>query len=114
MTAADVRAAAPAGAKSVTLGPKVRKVAKGAFAGTDVTTVVLKTAKLTKKSVRGAFEGSSIKTVKVQVKDLKPTRGLKGKALEKAKKHNKKARAYNRKVAKKYKKFMTKKVKVKA
>ena len=110
VTAAKIAAATASGATTVTLGPKVKKIAKGAFKGTRVTTVVVKTKKLKKKSVRGAFKGSSVKTVKVAVKDLKPTKGLKGKALKKAKKYNKKARAYNKKIAKKYRKFMTKKV----
>ena len=94
----------------MTLGPKVKKIAAGAFAGTGISTVVVKSSKLKAGSVKGAFKGSNVKTVKVAAKDQKPIKGLKGKALKKAKAANKKAKAYNKKLAKKYKKLMTKKV----
>ena len=34
-----------------------------------------------KKSIKNALKGSKVKTVKVQVQQLKSTKGLKGKAL---------------------------------
>ena len=49
------------------LGPKVKKVAKSAFKGTSVKTLVVKTKKLSKKSVKGSLKGSKIKKVKVKV-----------------------------------------------
>ena len=108
VTAADIQAMASQ--PTVTLGPAVKKIVPGAFAGTGVTTLVVKSSKLKKASVKNAFKGSNVKTVKVVVKELKPTKGLKGKALKKAKQYNKKAKAYNKKIAKKYAKLMTKKV----
>ena len=108
VTAASIKEVASL--STITLGPKVKKIAPGAFAGTAVKTVIIKSSKLKKKSVKNAFKGSSVKTVKVVAKDQKTTKGLVGKALKKVKKTNKKAKAYNKKLAKKYKKFMTKKV----
>ena len=52
----------------------------------------------------------SCKVVKVKVRGLKSTKGLSGKKLKAAKKYNAKAKAHNKKIARKYAKFMTKKV----
>ena len=85
---AALKAANNEGATIVTLGAKVKKIAKGAFAGTKVTALVVKTKKLTKKNVKGSLKGSKVKTVQVKVGSKKA----------------------NKKVAKKYKKIFTKKV----
>lgn len=69
------------------LGKKVKKIKKGAFAGTGIKTLVVTSKKLKKKSVKGSLKGSSVTSVKVKV----------GKAKA------------NKKYAKKYKKFFTKK-----
>lgn len=69
------------------LGKSVKKISKGAFAGTGVKTLVVTSKKLKKKSVKGSLKGSSVKTVKVKV----------GKAK------------LNKKYVKKYKKIFTKK-----
>ena len=53
--------------KQIILGSKVRKISKDAFKGTKAATLVLKTKKLTKKSVRYSLRGSKIKTLRVKV-----------------------------------------------
>ena len=87
VTAADIKKASNLGAKTITLGTKVKKVKAGAFKGTKITTVVVKTKKLKAKSVKGSLKGSKVKTVSVKV-------------------GNKKA---NKTYVKKYKKIFTKK-----
>ena len=72
---------------TLVLGKKVKKISKNAFKGTDVKTIVVTSKKLKKKSVKGSLKGSKVTTVKVNV----------GKAKT------------NKKFAKKYKKFFTKK-----
>ncbi len=74
--------------KKVTIGTNVEKISKNAFAKSKVTTVVLKTQKLTKKTVKGAFKGSKVSKVQVKAGSKK----------------------LNKKILKKYKKFFTKKV----
>ena len=108
VTPSQVKHASEVGARSVTLGPGVKKISKGAFAKTKIKTVTITSTKLTKKSVKNALVNSNVKTVKVQVKQLKSTKGLKGKALRNAQNYNKKAQATNAKYAKKYAKFFTK------
>lgn len=108
VTAAQIQAAAAAGATSVTLGKNVKSIEAGAFAGTNIKTVTLSTKKLTKKGVKNALKGSKVKTIKVKIKSTKSAKGLKGKALKAAKKYNKKVKALNAKYVKKYKKFFTK------
>ena len=76
------------GVTKVTLGKKVRKIKKGAFKGTKVRTVVVKTKKLKKASVKGCFKGSKVKTVQVKVG----------------------SRKVNKTYVKKYKKVFTKKI----
>jgi hypothetical protein len=66
---------------------KVTRIAAGAFKGSKATKLVVKTKKLTKKSVKGCLKGSKIKTVKVSL----------GK------------KSVNKKYVKKYKKIFTKK-----
>ena len=63
--AADIKKASDLGATTVTLGAKVKKIAKNAFKGTKITTVVVKTTKLKKSTVKNAFKNSKVKTVKV-------------------------------------------------
>ncbi len=72
---------------SVTLGKKVKSIKKNAFKGTGVKTVIVKTKKLTRKSIKGSLKGSKVKTVQVKVG----------------------SKAANKKVVKKYKKIFTKK-----
>ena len=88
VTAAQVKKASNLGVTTITLGKKVKKIAKGAFKGTKITTIIVKTKKLKKKSVKGSLKGSKVKTVKVQVGGKK----------------------VNKKYVKKYKKIFTKKV----
>lgn len=54
-------------ATTITLGPKVKTIKAGAFKGTDVKKFVVKTTKLTKKSVKGSLKGSKVKVVQVAV-----------------------------------------------
>ena len=74
-------------ARTVTIGKNVTTLAGEAFKGTKVTKLIVKSKKLTKKSVKGSLKGSKVKTVKVKV----------GK------------RSVNKKYVKKYKKIFTKK-----
>ena len=71
---------------------------------------MVKTTKLKAGAIKNALKGSKVATVKVQIKDLKSTKGLTGKALTSAKTFNKKANATNAKYVKTYKKIFTKKI----
>ena len=74
--------------KTLTIGKKVKKIAKGAFKSfKSLKTLVVKSKKLTKKSVKGSLKGSKVKTIKVQIGSKK----------------------INKKFVKKYKKIFTKK-----
>ena len=74
---------------TITLGPKVKKISKGALKSfPKVKTLIVKTKKLKKSSVKGALKGSKVKTVRVQIGSAK----------------------VNKKYVKKYKKLFTKKV----
>lgn len=67
VAAASARGGASA-VGTVTLGKKVKRVEKGAFAqAKGLKTLVVKSAKLTKKNVRGAFKGSGVKELTVRV-----------------------------------------------
>lgn len=78
----------PAKVKKIVLGKKVKRVAKRAFVKCKkATVIILKTKKLTKKSVLKCLTKSKVKTIQVKVGKLKT----------------------NKKYAKKYKKFFTKK-----
>ena len=72
---------------TLVLDKGVKKISKGALAGTNVKTLVVKSKKLKKKSVKGSLKGSSVTKVQVKV----------GKAKT------------NKKYVKKYKKIFTKK-----
>lgn len=61
------------------IGKSVKKISKNAFKGTGVTTLVVKSKRLTKKSVRGSLKGSKIKTVKVKVGSTKLNKKFKKK-----------------------------------
>ena len=74
-------------AVEIVLGKKVRKISKGAFKGTSVRTLVVKSRKLSRRSVRGSLKGSRIKTVKIKAGGKK----------------------INKKYVKKYRKIFTKK-----
>ena len=69
------------------LGRSVKKIRKGALAGTGIKTVVVTTKKLKKKSVKGSLKGSGVTTVRINVGSAKT----------------------NKKYTKKYKKIFTKK-----
>lgn len=53
--------------KTIVLGKKVGSIGARAFAGTKAKTIVVKTKKLTKKSVKSSLAGSKVTTVKVEV-----------------------------------------------
>ena len=111
ITASQIKVLGALGAKTVTLGKNVKSIAKNAFkAAPSVKTIVIKSTKLTEKSIKNALKGSKVKTVKVQIKALKSTKGLSGKKLKKAQEYNKKAKATNKKYVKQYKKIFTKKI----
>lgn len=79
--------AAGGNADTLVLGKKVKKISKGALAGTGIKTLIVTTKKLTKKSVKGSLRKSGVTTVRVRT----------GKA------------AVNKKYAKKYSRIFTKK-----
>jgi len=54
-------------ASVIILGSKVRTIQAKAFRGTPVKTVIVKTKKLTKKSVKSSFKGSKVTTVKIRI-----------------------------------------------
>lgn len=54
--------------RTVTIGQNVKTIKAGAFKGSKVSTVILKTGKLTKKSVKKCLKNSKVKTVKVRVR----------------------------------------------
>ena len=87
VSAAQAKRASSLGLTTITLGKKVKKIAKNAFAGTNIRTVVVKTKALTKKSVKGSLKGSKVATIKVSVGSKKA----------------------NKQYVKKYKKIFTKK-----
>ena len=66
-----LNAAGNANATTVTLGKNVKKIAKNAFAGTKVKTLVLNTKKLKKKSVKGCLAKSKVSKVVVNVGNAK-------------------------------------------
>ena len=72
-SASLVKAAKKAGAdvskvNQITLGPKVRAIKKNVFKKCGrLKTLVIKTKKLTKKSVKGCLKGSKVKIVKIAV-----------------------------------------------
>lgn len=53
--------------RTVTIGANTAKIAANAFKGSKATKIVLKTKKLTQKTVKNALKGSKIKTVQVKV-----------------------------------------------
>ena len=73
--------------RSVTVGANVAGIEKNAFKGSKTEKLVVRTRKLTKKSVKGSLKESKVKTVKVKVGNKK----------------------LNKKFVKKYKKIFTKK-----
>ena len=74
--------------RTVCVGRNVRTIKKHAFRGSKATKLIVRTRKLTKKSVKGSLKGSGIRTVKVKVR---------------------KKKSVNKKYIKKYKKIFTKK-----
>ncbi|MCR5701389.1 MAG: leucine-rich repeat protein [Lachnospiraceae bacterium] len=89
MTAVSANAFKGSKATSVTLGKNISKLSPKAFNGSKVATIVVRTKKLTKKSVKNAFKGCKVKKVIVKVKVG--------------------SKAENKKYVKKYKKIFTKK-----
>jgi hypothetical protein len=87
VTAVAAKALKGKKATKVTIGKNVKTIKKNAFKGSKAKTVVVKTKKLTKKSVKGSLKGSKVKTVKVDVGKTK----------------------VDKKYVKKYKKIFTKK-----
>ncbi len=61
-------------ATTITLGSKVKTIKAGAFKGTDVKKLVVKSTKLTKKSVKGSLKGSKVKVVQVKVAKAKQSK----------------------------------------
>ena len=53
--------------KTVTINKNISKIAAYAFKGSKVTKIILKTKKLTKKTVKNSLKGSKVKTVQVKV-----------------------------------------------
>ncbi|MBQ9180098.1 MAG: FMN-binding protein, partial [Firmicutes bacterium] len=53
--------------RTVTIGANVKTIKANAFAKSKAGTLILKTKKLTKKSVKGSLKASKVKTIKVKV-----------------------------------------------
>lgn len=87
ISAKDINMFSGYGVKKIVLGEKVKKIKKNSFKGSGITTVVVKTKKLTKSKVKDSLKGSKVKTIQLNV-------------------GNKKS---NKKYAEKYKKIFTKK-----
>jgi hypothetical protein len=54
-------------ATTVTISKNIKKVSGKAFSGSKATKLIVKSKKLTKKSVKNSLKGSKVKTVKVKV-----------------------------------------------
>ena len=54
-------------ATTVTISKNIKKVSSKAFSGSKATKLIVKSKKLTKKSVKNSLKGSKVKTVKVKV-----------------------------------------------
>jgi|GEM_PF-1871896 len=89
VTSVDENAFSGCAATKVILGKNIDTLSAKAFNKSKISTVVVKTKKLTKKSVKNAFKGSKAKTITVKV-DVG-------------------SKKLNKKYAKLYKKFFTKK-----
>ncbi len=76
-------------ATKVTIGKYVTKIAPKAFNGSKISTIVIKSAKLSKKNVKNALKGSKAKKIILKVKVG--------------------SKKVNRAYVKKYKKYFTKK-----
>ena len=74
--------------RKVTIGKNIAVMKAGAFKGSKATSLVIRTKKLTRKSVKGALKGSKVKKIKVKPGSAK----------------------VNKKYVKKYKKIFAKKV----
>ena len=85
ITAIDTGAFKGTKTTTVILPATISKINRGAFKGSNVKTLIVKSKKLTKKSVKGSLKGSKVKTVKVKVG----------------------SKAQNKKYVKKYKKIFT-------
>ena len=53
--------------RTITIGKNVKTLSKNAFRGSKATRLIIKSKKLTKKSVRGSLYKSKIKKVQVKV-----------------------------------------------
>ena len=63
----DTKAFTGSSIRTVVIGKNVRTIKKSAFAGTQITKLIVKTKKLTKTSVKNSLKGSKVKTVQVKV-----------------------------------------------
>lgn len=89
VTSVDKNAFSGCVATKATIGKNVETLSTGAFNKSKISTVVIKTKKLTKKSVKNAFKGSKAKSITIKV--------------------NVGSKKLNKKYAKLYKKIFTKK-----
>ena len=80
-----IRANAFKGSKvtKVTIGKYVKKICAKAFNGSKVTTIIMKTTKLTKKSVKNCLKGTKAKKVTIKVKVGSKTKNKKYRNLYK-------------------------------
>jgi hypothetical protein len=87
VTGIDARAFSGSRIRTVTIGKNVKTIKKNAFKGSKAVKLIIKSKKLTKKSIRGSLKGSKVRTVQIKV----------GK------------KALNRKYLRKYRKIFTRK-----
>ena len=80
-----IRANAFKGSKvtKVTIGKYIKKICAKAFNGSKVTTIIMKTTKLTKKSVKNCLKGTKAKKVTIKVKVGSKTKNKKYRNLYK-------------------------------
>ena len=77
VTADDIASVDTTTVTNVTLGAKVKTINKGAFKDCKkLTTLTVKTKKLTKKSVKNSLTGSTVKTIKVNVGNAQANKKL--------------------------------------
>ena len=67
VTRIDARAFKGSKIRTVTIGKNVKTIKKNAFTGSKAVKLIIKSKKLTKKSIKGSLKGSKVRTVQIKV-----------------------------------------------
>jgi hypothetical protein len=67
VTRIDAQAFRGSKIRTVTIGKNVKTIKKNAFKGSKVVKLIIKSKKLTKKSIKGSLKGSKVRTVQIKV-----------------------------------------------